>query len=52
VVRSYVRYKRNYVEDPRTGLRTGKIQNVLRGDLDAFLQAWLRQRSAPEPESG
>jgi len=51
VVRSYVRYKRNYVEDPRTRLKTGKIQNVLRGDLDAFLQAWLRQQSAPEPEA-
>ena len=36
------------VEDHRTGLRTGKVRGVFKGDLDPFLEAMLRKRTAPE----
>jgi hypothetical protein len=37
-----VRYKQHYVQDPRTGLKTGKIKAVLNGEIDPFLEAYLR----------
>ncbi len=42
VTRSYVRYKQQYVHDPRTGLRTGKLKATLKGELDPFIEARLR----------
>jgi peptide chain release factor 2 len=51
VVRSYVSYKKNYVEDHRTGVRTGKLRGVLKGALDPFLEGMLRWRAAQGAET-
>ncbi|ADO70086.1 AAA family ATPase [Stigmatella aurantiaca] len=36
------------VEDPRTGAGTPRVKDVLRGDMDLFIAAWI---SRPPPES-
>ncbi len=41
-VRNYVLHPEQYVKDARTGLKVGTPQPVLDGDLDAFLEAFLR----------
>jgi len=38
------------VEDPRTGAGTPRVKDVLRGDLDIFIAAWI-SRPPPEPPS-
>ncbi|MFL5349801.1 MAG: AAA family ATPase [Hyalangium sp.] len=38
------------VEDPRTGAGTPRVKDVLRGDLDLFIAAWI-SRPPPEPPS-
>jgi peptide chain release factor 2 len=34
------------VKDERTGVQTGSIQAVLDGDLDKFIEEYLRQKGA------
>jgi len=41
-VRNYVLYPDQFVKDVRSGLKTGNPAMVLDGDLDAFLEAYLR----------
>ncbi len=42
-IRSYVLQPYQMVKDLRTDVETGNTQAVLDGDLDAFMQAWLKQ---------
>jgi peptide chain release factor 2 len=42
-IRSYVLHPYQMVKDHRTEYETGNTQAVLDGDLDAFMEAWLRQ---------
>lgn len=41
-IRSYVFHPYNLIKDHRTGYERGDIQNVMDGDLDEFIDAWLR----------
>lgn len=41
-IRSYVFAPYQMVKDLRTGAETGNIQSVMDGDLDNFVNAWLR----------
>ncbi len=41
-IRSYVQHPYQMVKDHRTNYETGNIQAVLDGDLDAFMEAYLR----------
>ena len=41
-IRSYVLQPYRMVKDLRTGCQTSDTEGVLDGDLDAFVQAWLR----------
>lgn len=41
-IRSYVFQPYQMVKDLRTGVETGNIQAVMDGDLDLFVNAWLR----------
>ncbi len=56
VVRSYVRFKRRYVHDPRTGLKIGRLNATLAGEIDPFLEAYLRREAVggitPRDEEG
>jgi peptide chain release factor 2 len=45
-IRSYVLQPYTLVKDHRTGLETGRVQDVLDGDLDAFIEAELHRRAA------
>ena len=42
-IRSYVLHPYNMVKDLRTGVETGNTAAVLDGDLDPFIQAYLRR---------
>jgi peptide chain release factor 2 len=42
-IRNYVFHPYQMVKDLRTGAETTAIQDVMNGDLDAFIQAYLRQ---------
>jgi peptide chain release factor 2 len=42
-IRSYVLHPYQLVKDLRTDVETGNTQAVLDGDLDAFMEAWLKQ---------
>lgn len=44
-IRSYVLHPYQMVKDLRTGHETGNSAGVLDGDLDPFVEAWLRQGS-------
>ncbi len=44
VVRLYSFGRSHYVRDPRTGERSNRAKDVLGGDIDAFLLAYLSQR--------
>jgi peptide chain release factor 2 len=44
--RHYVQAPYQMVKDDRTGYETGNVQAVLDGDLDQFMEAWLRWRRA------
>jgi peptide chain release factor 2 len=41
-IRSYVFQPYQLVKDLRTGYETGNVQAVMDGDLDGFINAWLR----------
>ena len=41
-IRSYVFQPYRMVKDLRTGVETSNVQAVMDGDLDAFVNGWLR----------
>lgn len=43
-IRSYVFHPYSMVKDHRTGVETGNVQAVMDGDLDPFINAYLRSR--------
>jgi peptide chain release factor 2 len=45
-IRGYVLAPYQKVKDERTGWETGNVEAVLDGDLDAFMESWLRWRRA------
>ena len=45
-IRSYVLAPYQLVKDLRTDRETGNVDAVLDGDLDAFMESWLRWRRA------
>jgi len=49
-IRSYVFQPYQMVKDHRTGEKTGNVQAVMDGDLDAFIEAKLRGRKAGDSE--
>jgi peptide chain release factor 2 len=48
-IRSYVFMPYQMVKDLRTGEQTSQIQNVMDGDLDAFIEAYLGWLAAGKP---
>ncbi|MDA3949795.1 MAG: peptide chain release factor 2 [Spirochaeta sp.] len=47
-IRSYVFQPYTMVKDLRTAVETGNVQAVMDGDLDPFIEAFLRQRAGQE----
>jgi len=47
-IRSYVFHPYTMVKDHRTNHETGNITNVMDGDIDSFIQAYLRSTLAPD----
>jgi peptide chain release factor 2 len=43
-IRNYVLQPYTLVKDVRTGLEVGNAQSVLDGDIDPFIESWLRWR--------
>ncbi len=48
-IRSYVMHPYTLVKDHRTGLEKGNVQGVLDGDIDDFIQSYLRFRKLGKP---
>jgi peptide chain release factor 2 len=47
-IRNYVMQPYTLTKDVRTGVETAQVQQVLDGDLDEFMQAYLRQKAERE----
>ncbi len=47
-IRSYVMQPYTMVKDLRTDVEVGDVQSVLDGDLDPFIEGWLRWRLAEQ----
>lgn len=47
-IRNYVLQPYTQVKDVRTELQSSQVQSVLDGDIDEFIQAYLRQKTAKE----
>jgi peptide chain release factor 2 len=50
-IRSYVLHPYTLVKDHRTGYETGNVQAVLDGDLDNFMEAFLRLDAGREGQA-
>ena len=50
-IRSYVLQPYTLCKDHRTGRETGRVQDVLDGELDAFIEAELHRRAAARSEA-
>jgi peptide chain release factor 2 len=50
--RHYVQAPYQLVKDDRTGHETGNVQAVLDGDLDEFMESWLRWRRQQSEAAG
>lgn len=47
-IRSYVFHPYSMVKDHRTNVELGNVNAVMDGELDSFIDAYLRQQAAQE----